>query len=229
MKNSAKHLLIATLTATLAALGLTAFAAPAQGKLADLNFVTVALTVDSQGSFSDDGTIRIYAEPVSRRVSTKDLLNQLARDKFAQSNYAANFFPSGSRLALSGGACVVVDRNGQLLVDVSDILQFSSGTNGILSGRVNDTTGLASRKTTERILVSLAFDDTFIPGGGSLSFFVQGLDTLKTKDSKPAGGFYQEATSDLVKNATGEGQTSGMSFVVSGAIQGSRNATLPLP
>lgn len=224
MKNSVKNLL--AVTVTVAVLGLTAPGARAQSNTNDFNIVTVALTLQSQGSISDDGTTRVYANPVKRKVSTKDLLNQLARDKYAQSNYTANFFPAGAKLALSGGAFVVVTRFNQFIVDVSDILKFSGGTNDIISGHVNDTTGLAKPQTTELTLVKLTFDDTFISGGGNLSFFVQGVDTVKTKDTTPVAGSYVEVTSDSVKNASGEGQSGGTAFIATGSIKGSRNVKL---
>jgi hypothetical protein len=222
MKNSTKKFLVVTF----AALGLTALTAQAQGKLTNLNFVSVALTLQSQGSFSDDGTTKIYATPVTRKLSTKDLLNQLARDEFAEENYSAATFPSGARLALADGSFVVVDSGHQLLVDVSDIVQLTSGTN-ILTGRISDTTGLAKDKTTQLILVTLNFDDTFISGGGNLSYSIQGVDTAKTKDLKLITS-YQETASDSVKNGSGQGQVSGTPFVVNGSISGSRSETFSL-
>jgi hypothetical protein len=225
MKHSAKNLLAVTLTA----LGLAALSAQAQGKVNDLNVITISLTLQVQGSFSDNGTTRIYNQPVSRKVNTKDLLSQLARDKFAQGTNSANTFPTGAKLGLSGGNFVVVDHNNQLVVDVSDILQFTRGTNGVLNGRINDTTGLANNQLSETTFVTLTFDDTFITGGGGLNFILAGVDTLKIKDRTLTGKNYQEITSDNVKNAGGEGQSAGTPFVVTGSIDGSRNVTLTLP
>jgi hypothetical protein len=219
-----------TLCAAFVGLTMAALSVQAQGKLTNLDFITVAFTLQSQGSFSDDGTTRIYASSVTRKLNTKDLLNQLARDKFAQGSYVANYFPNGSQLALSGGLFVVVDRNSQLIVDVSDILQLTYGTNAVLNGRINDTTGLASPKITEAVPVQLAFDDTQIAGGGNVSFTIQGLDTIQTKDTAlllSAG--YKETSSDSVKNISGAGQTSGTSFNVTGSIHGSRSEKIPAP
>ena len=239
MKNSTNNLLVATL----AVFGLTAFTVQAQARLSDVNIVNVALTFQSQGGFADNGTVRTYAQPLTSRMNTRDLLNQLALDKYAESNYAKTFFPPGSKLAINGtnGALVVVSGNNDLIVDVSDIMSFSSGTNDIVSGRVSNTTGLARPKTTELIYVSLNFDDTFIPPGvvipgpgsyGNLKFFISGLDTIKTTDSTPgSGGNYHEITSDSVKNGAGEGQSGGAQCVVTGSIHGNRgaNPTLAVP
>ena len=225
MKCSAKNLLAVTLTA----LGLTALSVQAQGKINDLNVITLSLTLQVQGSFSDDGSTRVYDRPVIRKLSTKDLLSQLARDKFAQGLYRANTFPAGVKLGLAGGNFVIVDLTGQLVVDVSDILQFNRSTNGVLNGRINDTTGLANNQVSEMTFVTLIFDDTFIPGGGNLNLLLTGVDTLKIKDKTLAGKNYQEITSDNVKNAAGEGQVGGTPFVVTGNLDGNRSATLTLP
>ncbi len=224
-----KHSAINYLSITLAALGLTVFTASAEAPLDGLNLVTVALTLQSQGGFSGDGTVSTYAKPTVSKMDTKDILNQLARDKYAQSVYSATSFPNGSKLALAGGFFVVVDKNDQLIVDVSDIMRFSAGDNDILSGKINDTTRLASPSLTELIVVKLTFDDTFIFGGGNLKFFAQGLDTVQTKDSKPnASGNYSENSSDSVKNSAGEGSSKGSPFVLTGSIQGKRNVKLTL-
>jgi len=225
MKSSAKNLLVITFTA----LGCAAFSAQGQGKINDLNIINVKLTLQVQGSFSDNGSLRVYDQPVVRKLTTKDLLSQLARDKFAQTNYAANYFPAGYKLGVTGGAVVVVDNNNQFVVDVSDIVQFTRSTNGVLDGRINDTTGLAAGAVTETTFASLVFDDTAITNGGNLNYFVAGLDTLKIKDKTLTGNNYQETTSDAVKNAMGEGQTAGTPFVITGSLKGSRKAKLVLP
>jgi hypothetical protein len=235
MKNSAKNLLVVSL----AIFGLNAFAA-APVKLNDINVINVTLTLQSQGTFSDNGTVRTYNAPATSRMNTKDLLNQLAVDKYAETNYAKTFFPAGSKLAINStnGAVVVVNGNNELIVDVSDIVSFSAGTNDIVSGRVSNATGLAQPNTTELVYVSLNFDDTFISPGvvipgvgsyGNLKFFIVGLDTIKTSDSTPgASGNYRENTSDFVKSGAGEGEISGAQCVVTGSIQGSRGASLTL-
>ena len=92
MKNSIRN----SLVVALAAIALGIVSADAQiinGELPYNNVMTVALTMHSQGSFSDNGAVRIYTKPAVRRMNTKDLLSQLARDKFAQGLYPTPFFP----------------------------------------------------------------------------------------------------------------------------------------
>ena len=228
MKNSADKLL----AATLAAFALAAFTAQAQGRLTDLNFINVALTFQSQSGYRDNGTVQNYFKPGKQRFITKDLLNRLALDEYALTNYPSNFFKPGARLAINttNGAMVVVDGNNQLLVDVSNILSFSYETNGVMTGRVSNASGLARPSTIETIYVSLNFDDTSIANGGNLKFFVAGLDTLKTSDTIPgSGGSYHENTSDFVKSGAGAGQSGVTPFVVTGTIQGSRSVNITTP
>lgn len=229
-KNIVKHSQRNLLAGWLAICGL-AFVGnvQAQGKLNDINIVTVAfkLQLQSAGINSQNGAVRVFGKPVAQSISTKNLLDRLALDKQAQSLYNFSTFPAGSKLALSAGHFVVVRGNNDFVVDVSDIITFTGGTNDILTGTTNNATGLADSKTTELVLVSLKFDDTFITGGSNLRFFAQGLDTIKTQDSKPGNnGNYNEKTSDSVKDTAGEGQSAGTPFVIAGSIQGNRNVSL---
>lgn len=200
----------------------------AQGRLDDITVVNVSLKLQLQSGFTDNGSVKIYARPQNQRINTKDLLTLLARDKFAQTNYAGTLFPSGSRLAINNtnGAFLVVSRNDELIADVSDILSFSSSTNYVFSGRVSDNTGLASPRINQLALGQLNFDDTFIPGGGHLSFSVQGINQIRTKDS-PVGknsGKYREIVQERIKNATGEGKFNKIPFVITGSVQGNSRA-----
>jgi hypothetical protein len=209
----------------------TAATLQAQPKLTDVNVLTVQFKLQSQGGFSDNGTVRTYANPDQVKMNSKDLLAVLAQDKYAQSNYPATFFPNGARLAVADGTtAVVVNGNGQLIVDVSDIVHFDASTNSVLSGKVNNTTGLADAKTTELAIARMTFDDTFIIGGNNLSFVIQGVDKVKTTDTKPgSGGNYNETSTDEISNAAGEGQSGGKPFVITGSISGNRSAKLSLP
>lgn len=224
MKNSHKNLLAGLLFSLVSVI-----AVQAQGKLNDINVVTVAfkLQLQSAGINSQNGSVRVFDKPIMQTINTKNLLDRLALDKQAQQLYNSSSFPNGSKLALAAGKFVVVRGNNDFIVDVSDIITFTSGTNDILSGTTNNITGLADSKTTELVLVSLNFDDTFITGGSNLHFFAQGIDTVKTQDSQPGNnGNYNERTSDNVKDAAGEGQSGGTPFVITGSIQGNRNVTL---
>lgn len=228
MKNLPQSLLVTALAVlSLAAAGNL----QAQGKLNDISAITVTfkLQLQSPGFNSKDGSVRTFDKPVVQIINTKNLLDRLALDKQAQGLYNSDKFPSGAKLALAGSQVVVVRGNNTFIVDVSDIVTFSGGTNDILSGTTNNLNGLADPRITELTLVRLNFDDTFIEGGTNLRFSIQGLDTIKTQDSNPGNnGNYYEKTTDNVKNAAGEGQSGGTPFVMTGSIAGNRSVGLTL-
>ena len=227
MKHLQRNLLVVALTACSF---ITAGAVQVSDKLDNLNYITVTFKLQMQGDLSDNGSVSTYARPKFSKLVTKDLLDALAADKYAQSNYTANHFPSGSKLAVTqGGAIVVVNNKNELQADVSDIIHYTSSSNSIVSGKVDNSTGLARPKRTDLVLVRLVFDDTFIAGGSDLSFSVLGVDQSQTNDSKPGNnGNYTEKTKDQVKAATGEGQSGGTPFIINGSIRGKGSAKLTL-
>jgi hypothetical protein len=229
MKRSSKKFLAVVLAAGSLATAGQVQATP--GKLDNLNFITVACKLQLQGDFVDDGSLRNYANPTIARLGTKELLAALANDKYAQTNYPANYFPAGAKLAFTqDGTFLVVSRNNELLADVSDLMHFSTGTNDIVSGRVDNSTGLASPNRKNLVLVTLNFDDTSITNGSNLRFSIQGLDQIKTRDTKPGGGGnYNENTTHQISNAVGEGQSGDTPFIITGTIHGNGKARLTLP
>jgi hypothetical protein len=229
MNNNFKHLLIAIL----ATAGLAAATAQAQvgsvqvTNLNEIN-VTLKLQLQSPGYNSDNGAVRSYDAPVTQTINTKNLLARLALDKQLQGQYSFGSFPPGTKLGVWEGHVVVVGPDKLLLADVSDIISFSSGTNGILSGTVNNVTSLASPKTSELSLQRLDFNDTFISGGSGLVFFVQGLNLAKKVDSQVNGatGKYVETVNSQMKAAVGEGSSAGTPLVLAGTIKGNGRAVL---
>jgi hypothetical protein len=80
------------------------------------------------------------------------------------------------------------------------------------------------------VLVTLNFDDTSITNGSNLRFSIQGLDQIKTRDTKPGGGGnYNENTTHQISNAVGEGQSGDTPFIITGTIHGNGKARLTLP
>lgn len=202
----------------------------ATGKIDDLSVITLTLKLQLQspGFNGDNGKVCTFDKPVLQTLNTRNLLNRLAMDKKMQGLYDANTFPDGAKLGITAGHFVVVRNNNELIVDVSDIVSVSGGTNDIVSGATNNYTGLANPRTTELSLIRLNFDDTFIIGGSGLNFFVQGLNTTKTTDTQPGAtsGHYTEQSTDHADNVVGEGASGGTPFVVTGNLQGHRNANL---
>ena len=126
------------------------------------------------------------------------------------------------------GDVQVVDKNNNLLQDVSGVMSFNNpGNNDIFSGKTTSAfPGLASPSTTDSSLLTISFDDTGI--GGSLQFYLTGIGTGKTTDTIPNAitGVYTETTSGSLSSATGEGNYQNNPFVCTGTASASGKGTL---
>jgi hypothetical protein len=189
--------------------------------------LTIKATASAQGADSQstnshtDVITYTTAAPIKRSVATKDFLALLATD------YNTNF-PSGAKLVQDGnsGKIEVVDKNNNLLQDVSSIISINSaGNNDITSGKsISTYPGLGTSSDLQ--LLTIKYDDT--GAGGSLQFFLTGIGTGKTTDSTPnkTTGAYTRTSSGSLSSATGEGSYVGNPFVCTGTASASGKTTL---
>jgi hypothetical protein len=216
------------LAAVLAFLTLAAASLQAQ----TTNVLTITATASVQGSSSDNNGVTTYAAPSKMTLDTKQILALLAIAENSESNYPSATFPAGAKLVVlsdSSNDFMVLDKNNNFLVNVSDILSAtSSGTYGseVTSGKVNDTTGLASTTVTKQEIVTVAYDDT--GAGGSLQFYLTGLMTSTTTDTVPNAttGNYKETESRTMTAGAGDGNSLGNPLVITGGFSGSGSGTL---
>ena len=200
-------------------------------QLAEVLTITLTASVQNPNS-TDNGTVTTTPAPVKHSVDTKDILLWLAQDENAETNYGSTTFPSGAKLVTINGNSQdfqVLDKNNNLLVDVSDILSSSNpGNNNIFSGKQNDTNQLAAPTTTSSSLLTITFDDTAIVGGVGVKFFLTGIGTGKTTDTAPNAttGAYTETDSGALSTAAGEGSYQGNPFVCTGTASASGKGTL---
>ena len=125
---------------------------------------------------------------------------------------------------------MVLNKDSEPLVDVSDIMQVQVGVNRVFSGKQNTVTGLASPTVTELQLVNLVYDASTVVGGSGLRFNLSGLMTTVTTDSiNKSAGTYKESVISKMPNATGEGSYQGTPFVISGQVTASSKRSAPLP
>jgi hypothetical protein len=195
--------------------------------------VTITATASIQGNSSDNGTITTTAAPTKFSVTTKAILIALAVDESAEGKYPFpnTTFPSGAKLVQDGntGDLQVVDKSGNLLVDVSDIMGFNNpGNNNIFSGKQNDNTQLASPSTTGSSLLTLGFDDTAIIGGEGIKFYLTGIGSGTTTDTTPNinTGAYTETDKGSLTSGTGEGTSQGAQLLISGTASATGTAKL---
>jgi hypothetical protein len=206
------------------------------------NVITFTATALVQSPANDNGTNTTTPAPASKSITTKTLLAWLALDEYAEGNYTAGTnFPSGAQLVVFDRhnrppAFQVLTATNTLLVDVSDIVHAQEGFfgNDITSGKQIDTNGLASPTTTDIHLLTLSFDDSFVPATYGpvvgVQFYLMGLMTETTTDTKPSkAGVYTESKSSKMPNAAGEGFYQDQAFVISGSVDGAAKATYTLP
>ena len=196
-----------------------------------------------------------YATPTKHSVATKDLLALLALDENAEGNYPDTNFPSGAKLVIShvtppSGVIIitapvpvespvvinnvsdidedfqVVDKNNNLLIDVSDIMSINRVGGNVITSSKSTSSNPGRGISSNEQLLSIGFDDTGI--GGSLKFFLTGIGTGKTTDTTPSKttGAYTESSSGSLSSGTGEGSYHGNPFICTGTASESGKATL---
>jgi hypothetical protein len=191
---------------------------------------TFTLTVLEQANSTDNGTTTTTPAPIKTTITNKQILSRLATDEFAAGNWSSNSFPAGAKLVLEDGKFEVVDKNLNLLVDVSNIITFEIGDKDIFSGKEDDVTGLASPSTSDVSILTIRFDDTAITGG-NINFYLHGLAKVTVTDTKPNATtrIYTETISGSMTGAAGEGSETGNDLVVSGNVSASGKGTLTAP
>jgi hypothetical protein len=213
--------------------------------------LTIKASASVQGGYSTStnshtGIITYtYATPTKHSVATKDILALLATDN-------QTTLPSGAKLVIShvtppdgvvtlapdGNSPVinnvnnmdedfqVVDKNNNLLMDVSDIMSINiAGGNDITSSKSTSSNPGRGTSSNEQLL-SISFDDTGV--GGNLKFFLTGIRTGKTTDTTPSKttGAYTESSSSSLSSGTGEGSYRGNPLVCTGTVSTSGKVSL---
>ena len=208
-----------SLFAALAVLAATpAYAPPLPGIPKTLN---LTLTVSFQGNGSDDGTTTTIAPPIVFRDTTKTMLYFLAIDEYAGGYWPSNSFPAGSKLAIVDGTICVLNQTNGLLLDVSNIFRLEVNTNGLYSGRVNNTTGLGSPTLADQRLVTFVYDNTSILAAWPYQFTLTGVAKSKYTDGPLNLGnlTYAESATHVITGMVGEGWEDGEYFVITGSAK----------
>ncbi len=191
--------------------------------LSETNVVRFTLTGLLESTANDDGTTTVYPRLGQVKITTATLLAYLAEDEFVQGKYDRSSFPPGSQIvvnAAGGDHYQVVDRRFRVLVDVSDILWGIAGTNTLYSGKENDATGLGSPTLIGTAIQTIGFDDTSIPDGVGLRFYVQGLAAggVTVTPFRPRIGLYHVVEAGTISRCSGEGAYGGTDLIVTGGI-----------
>lgn len=102
-------------------------------------------------------------------------------------------------------------------------------TTNIVSGRINNRSGLYAPKLTEQYVLRMTYDDSSINGGVGLSFLLQGVTKRTITDSaaNASGTYHQTVVNDLADGA-GTGVYQGAPFIISGRLTISGRESLTL-
>ena len=185
------------------------------------NSITIKATAVGQGGTNNNGSVTTVSN-ITVSVSTKQVLAWLAVDENAEAKYGSTTFPTGAQLLLieqgNDSDFQVVDKNGNFLVDVRDVISLDHGDTTINSAKISDSDGLFSPSGTQMRIFDFDFNDTNIGGGSHVQFYLQGLETKTVTDSSVRSGKYTQSVSVSVPDGAGDGSYLGIPFVISGTI-----------
>lgn len=203
----------------------------ARNAVADVNIplsLTLSLSVLQQGQINDDGTNTTATSKI-QKYATINLLNLIAQDELAEGNWNATNFPTGSKLMVSDTGFSVWSSANQVLITNIDFLSFEEVESGIkvYSGKQNDSTQLPNPSVTKTHIGRITFDDSGIPGGGNLQFFLQGVLAETTTAKATTGGTLVTRTVKIT-GATGPGVDSGShDLILTATLSGTGSVTVP--
>lgn len=197
-----------------------------------LQSISLTVTTISQNTnATSNGTTTNVPPPVVSTHTTADFLARLAVDEQLLSNWPSNSFPNGARLAVvpnSGDPFLGVVLGTNVLVDVSDIINFNTDDIQVIAGTQNLGTGLSSPATKTIHVGSISFDDRGIGNpNGSLRFNLQGIFTETTIDTAPKNGFYTETHVVKMTAGSGDGKLGSVPFVCTGTVSSTGRAVFP--
>jgi hypothetical protein len=189
--------------------------------------LTIDLNISKQSISNVIGIVSTTASPKLSTLATKDILNKLAFDAYVEGNWPSNSFPKDTTVALAGNGFIVLNGT-NILLNVSDIISFTTDEPKVASGKQNTVTGLASPTTQKLQIASITFDDTFINGGNNLKFYLNGVLNMTIADTTPVDGVYTETRTCKITTATGDGSSQGIPFICTGSVSATGKSPLHL-
>jgi hypothetical protein len=157
-------------------------------------------------------------------ITTKTLLPIIARDENEEGNYGSTTFPEGATLvfladplSFEDSGYVVEDKNGNILVDVSDLMTLVPENGVVVNSYVQTiSTGLFKTLTTQYIAI-VAFDDT--AAGGTTQFAISYSLDATTTETLSSKGVVTESASSKLGAASGTATLNGISAVLTAPAQ----------
>ncbi len=185
--------------------------APAAQATSTTNRVALTITVLRQGAIINNTNAATWVSRVQRTTINNAGMLQLLATATGNSQLTA----AGAYIAVEGDvfenhSTLVRSRTGQLLADVSSILQIWAQEPDIYAGNYNERSG--AETSTDNFMMGMNFDD-----GKGNAFSLRGM----AKDSYKATPFKngsQTESSTVTLSAQGSGQLNGQPALFSGSM-----------
>ena len=194
--------------------------------------ITATAYLQSSTLTTNRGIVTIAA-PTRATITTASVLAQLATDEHFLGNYPAATFPAGAKLVwldypndFLSSHFVVNDAAGNLLCDVSGIIQFSNDQIefAVLGGKLT-TAGLLAGYT-QTYVGAVNYNNQ--AAGGTTQIYLAGLVVASGTDTvNTASSTITEKFTAKFSNGIGSGTIGGKNFYLSGSISATGSAVFP--
>ena len=219
-------------TATLAFLAFAGGNLQAANQVTNLLTITAAIQEQGGTNINANSGVTTVAAPTKFAMNTKQILAFLAKDEFAAGSYSATNFPAGAKLVALvsdvGDDYQVVDKHNGFLVDVSNIIKFSTGAQ-IYSGKTKDFLGnvLGYPTVTRLQAATMVYDDSAITNGVKFKCNMIGL--MKRTATYTVPTLHNPATtvttSARMVSFTGAGTNQVTPFIITGSLNAAGRGT----
>jgi hypothetical protein len=211
---------------TLSLLFLLVFAALSASAFSPTVPLTVSFSITAQVQSSEmNGTSTTLSVPafVKGTITTQKLLPLIAQDEFSEGHYSSQSFPAGAKLVVlvdpltfADNSYAVEDKNGNELVDVSDLMSLQvSGGITVDSYNQNISTDLY-KPFVLGFSGIFTFDDTGV--GGGVKFSVSQTVVATTTESSP-NNVFMESVSAKLSAGSGTGAFGGSNAILTCGAQ----------
>ncbi len=181
--------------------------------------VNLAITVTTQNPNTTTTSTAITVPPfIKSAITTTSLLPTIAQDEFTAGKYGSTTFPAGAKLvfmsdpfSFTSSSYVVEDKNGNPLVDISNLMTFEPENGVTLVSYVQSLPTEIYKTFSWDYIGIVTFDDTGV--GGTTAFAFSYLVNATMKDTFSKGTLTESASSKLGA-ATGTALLNGVPAVI---------------
>ncbi len=187
--------------------------------------VNLSITAQIQSSVMNNNSTTLSVPAfIKTTITNQKLLALMAEDEFGEGHYSSPVFPAGAKLVLLadpftfvGSFYVVEDKNGNRLVDVSDLMNLQvSGGITVHSFDQNISTDLYKPFVIGYVGI-VTFDDIGI--GGGVQFSISQTVVATTTETLSNNGVFTESVSSKLSAGTGTGTFGNENAILTCGVQ----------